>query len=163
MTRSLMALPKTRARCWPYKHQQWLQLASSKLESAQIIGLRHCIIDPDSDNAAAMRTQWSGVLVDKFRSNCKDVVLHAIAAVERGMVESPEIADELVVLSENRDDAIKAKAMLALTRLGKLDSTTLELAARMLDSREKFVTFAGLDALCSSNEVSDQALSLIHI
>jgi len=144
-----------------YEQEQWLQLASSKLESSQIIGLRHCFIDPDRDDADALQSQWSDLLVDKFRSNSNDVVLHAIAAVERGRIESPRIADELLVLAENRDDAIRAKAILALTSMGKLDSVALELAARMLDSREKFVSFAGLSALSSSKEVSDQAMPLL--
>jgi len=158
---SLRATNPTKTSLANYEHEQWLQLASSKLESSQIVGLRHCVIDSDTDGAAALQSQWSELLVDKFRSNSTDVVLHAIAAVERGRIDSQQIADELVVLAENRDDAIKAKAMLALRRMGKLDSTALELAARMLDSREKFVMFAGLYALSSSKEVSDQAMPLL--
>jgi len=137
------SLAATKTQLANYEQEQWLQLASSKLESSQIIGLRHCVIDPDRDDAEALQSQWSDLLVDKFRS------------------DNPQIADELVVLAENRDDEIKAKAMLTLTRLGKLDSVALELAARMLDSREKYVIFAGLFALSSSKEVSDQALPLL--
>lgn len=155
------SLAATKTQLANYEQEQWLRLASSKLESSQIIGLRHCVIDPDRDDAEALQSQWSDLLVDKFRSNSKDVVLHAIAAVERGKIDNPQIADELVVLAENRDDEIKAKAMLTLTRLEKLDSVALELAARMLDSREKYVIFAGLFALSSSKEVSDQALPLL--
>lgn len=155
------SLDSTNTALSDYEQEQWLQLASSKLESSQIIGLRHCVIDPDREDAGALQSQWSDLLIDKFRSNSKDIVLHAIAAAERGKIESPKIADELVVLAENRDDAIKAKAMLALTRMGKLDSVALELAAQMLESREKFVLFAGLFALTSSKEVSDQAMPLL--
>ena len=144
-----------------YEHQHWLKLASSKQESSQIIGLRHCVIDPDRDDAVALQAQWSDLLIDKFRSTSKDIVLHAISAVERGRIENPQVADELVALAEHRDDAIKAKAMLALTGMRKLDSVAMELAARMLDSQEKFVIFAGLDALSSSKEVSDQAMPLL--
>ena len=144
-----------------YEQQQWLKLASSKLESSQIIGLKHCVIDPDRDDAAALQKQWSNLLVDKFRSNSKDVVLHAIAAAQRGKIENQLVLDELIVLAENRDDKIRAKALLTLTHLGKIDSTALELAARMLDSRENFVIFAGLNALCSSKEVSEQALPML--
>jgi hypothetical protein len=144
-----------------YEHEQWLHLASSKLESSQIIGLRHCVIDPAWDDAVALQSQWSNLLVDKFRSNSKDVVLHAIAAVERGKIASPQIADELIALVENRDDAIRAKAILALTSIEKLDSVAMGLAARMLDSREDFLIFAGLQALSWSKEVSDQAMPLL--
>jgi len=144
-----------------YEPQQWLQLASSKRESSQIIGLRHCTIDPEQDDTGALQSQWSDLLIDKFRSNKRDVVLHAIAAVERAKIDSPQIMDELIVLAENRDDEIKAKAMLTLTHMGKLDSVAMELAARMLDSREKFVIYAGVAALSSSKAVSDQSVPLL--
>jgi hypothetical protein len=108
-----------------------------------------------------MRSRWSDLLVDKFRSGSKDVVLHAISAVERARIDSPQIVDELTLLAENRDDSIKAKAILALTRIGRLDSVAMQLAERMLDSREKFVSYAGLFALSSSDEVSEQSMSLL--
>ena len=141
-----------------YGQQEWLQLANTKLESSQIIGLRHCNIDPEKDDAQTLQSQWSDLMVDKFRSNNHDIVSHAIAAVERGGIDDPRVTDELSVLAEHRDDVVKAKALLTLTRMGKLDSAAMDLAARMLDSREKFVIFAGVYALSSTEEVPDQAM-----
>ncbi len=144
-----------------YNQEQWLELGSSKQVSSQIIGLRHCLIDSKEDDSDAMRSRWSELLVNKFRSGGRDVVLHAIAAAERGKIVSPQIVEELIFLVENRDDLIKAKALMALTHMGRLNSVALDLAQRMLDSREKFVRYAALLALSSSNEVSDQSLPLL--
>jgi hypothetical protein len=141
--------------------QRWMQLANSRLESSQIIGLRHCVLDAQRQDADTLRDQWSEILLNKFRSNQSDVVLHAIAAAESSNINNAEVTDALIVLAENRDDEIKAKALLTLTRMGELNSVALELAARMLESRENFVTFAGLFALSSSKDISDQALPLL--
>ncbi len=165
MNKSLKHLFKTGDSFFPgpekpianFSQQQWLQLANETTVSSQIIGLRHCINAPENSDAH-WQSQWADVLIENFRSNNNDLILHSIAAVERGRIEDPRIGDELVVLAEHRADRVKAKAIIALTRIGKLDSTGMEMAAKMLDSREKFVIFAGVLALSSTDEVPEQAL-----
>ncbi len=166
MSKSLKFLTKTRDSFFAgsekglaqFTPAQWQEVAATDLLSAQVIGLRHCFVPPENSDADQIKSGWAALLIERFRSRSVHVVLHAIGAAERGAIDDPAVIDELVILAEHRDDVVKAKAMLALTQMGRLASESLELAARMLDSSEKFVTFAGLFAMASTDEVPDQAM-----
>ena len=131
--------------------REWLQQAGQSTHSTQIIAIRH--LESDSE----LVQQQEKLLLDKLRSS-RPLVLHSIAAVERLKLDSDVVADELRVLIENRDDEIRAKAMIALTKLGQLDELSVEKAANMVDSNVKHVSFAGVVALCTLDVAPEPAI-----
>ena len=71
------------------------------------------------------------------------------------------VVDELRLLVEHRDNEVRAKAMCSLTKLAQLDEATMRLAANMLDSKVRFVTFAGILALASKESIPNTIMPAI--
>jgi hypothetical protein len=139
---------------------QWWKLAASESPSQQLVALRHLQSDKELSDGQ------ESLLLEKLRSANHAIVLHAIAAAERMSVNHRPIAGESVVrelrtLADHRDDEVCAKAMCSLTRLAKLDETTVEVASNMLASNVRHVVFAGLHALASLDSIPDPTLSLV--
>jgi len=131
---------------------EWLQMASQSSISKQVVAIRSFKFDEQ------LREQQEQLLLEKLQSRVRPVVLHSISAVETLNLESEPIAGELRFLVEDRDDEIRAKAMIALATLGKLDEMAIRHAAKMVDSSVKFVVFAGVSGLSSLESVPDDAL-----
>lgn len=131
--------------------REWMERAKQSAKSSQIIAIRHLEIDEE------LREQQEKLLLEKLQSS-PPLVLHSISAAERLKLDTEMIADELGLLIENRDDEIRAKAMIATTKLGQLDELTTEKAAKMVDSHVKYVAYAGVFALCTLETVPDQIL-----
>ncbi|QEG43133.1 hypothetical protein [Roseimaritima ulvae] len=136
---------------------EWWSLAASASASKQVIAIRHWQSD------GPLNDQQETLLLEKLRSANLAVTLHAIAATERLATEQPAIASEAVVrelrlLTDHRDDEVRAKAMCALTRLGKLDEATVETAAMMLGDNHRHLVFAGVYALATLDSVPDRVL-----
>ena len=130
----------------------WLELAKEPSISKQVIAIRSLTEDE------MVSQQQEALLLDKLRSPERAVILHSISAVESLKLDGSEIVDELRMLAENRDDEIRAKAMIALTRLAQLDESTIGLAAKMLGDQVKYVSYAGLLALSSLETVREPVL-----
>ena len=116
----------------------WWKLARSKSSSTQVVALHQLQIEGPLDGSQ------QNLLVDQLRSNNRAILLHSIGAVEQMQEINEPIVDELRLLAEHRDNEVRAKAMCALTRLAQLDEATTRLAANMLDSKTRFVTYAGI-------------------
>jgi len=129
----------------------WLQLAGSDSISKQIIGIRHLEFDESSQSQES-------VLVEKLNSSDRHILLHAIAATDRIKVQNDQVIEALRMLCENRDDEIRAKAIIAITRFGALDEASIKEAAKMLESPTRFVVYAGLFALKSLESVPASVL-----
>ncbi|MEO0973039.1 MAG: hypothetical protein AAFX85_08075, partial [Pseudomonadota bacterium] len=100
----------------------------------------------------------ASLLLAKLCSNNLPVVLHAIAATERMALRWPAVANDavagqLLALVDHRNDEVRAKSLCALARLEKLDETTIESAAMMLESNLKHLLFAGVYALSKLDSV----------
>jgi hypothetical protein len=130
----------------------WLLLASESSSSKQIVAIRH--LQPDE----RLGDQQESLLLEKLRSSVQPVVLNSISATERLKLTSEAIADELRFLAESRDDEVRAKAMIALAKLGQLDEAAIGLATKMVDSSVKFVVYAGMFALSTLESVGDPVL-----
>ena len=131
---------------------EWLKMAAQSSTSKQVVAIRHLEVDEQ------LGDQQEILLLDKLRSHARPIVLHSISAVESLNLASEPIASELRFLVENRDDEIRAKAMIALTKLGQLDDATIVHAAKWVDSRVRHVVFAGIFALSSLESVTDDVL-----
>lgn len=132
--------------------REWLQRANQSSESSQIIAIRHLEVDEE------LREQQEELLLEKLRSSSRPLVMHAISTAETLKLDTEMISDELRLLVDNRDDEIRAKAMIALTKLGQLDELTTEKAANMVDNHVKHVAFAGVFALCTLETVPEPML-----
>ena len=130
-----------------------LQQMQSPVASTQIIGLRSV------ENDEADREEIEVALKQLLRSNSVDVAVQAVAATERMKIDSAEIADELLSLTEHRNELVRARAMCAITRLGLLKQASTEVAARMLDDSTKYVVFSGLMALSTLDNIPEHILS----
>ncbi len=141
---------------------EWWSLAASKSASKQVIAIRHWHAD------GKLNGQQESLLLEKLRSSNLAVTLSAIAASERLALEqqtgaseavaSESLVRELRLLTDHRDDEVRAKAMCVLTRLGSLDEATVETAAMMLQDHQRHLVFAGLYALSTLDEVPDRVL-----
>ncbi len=136
--------------------RQWLESVTDKSQSIQLVAIRH--LEPD----AAVDTEIQKVLHDKLRSNDTDIVLHAIAATSRFESPSTDVIDELQYHVTHRDDQVRAKAMICLARMGKLDERTLETAGQFLDSKTKHVTYAGLVAVSTLDKVPEDLMPPVN-
>lgn len=152
----------------PSKQQQllgqsqdrWWELAACDSPSQQIVALRHLQSEHHPND------QQESLLMEKLGSGNRAILLHAIAAVERILFNQQPIASDLIVrrlriLADHRDEEVSAKAMCALTRLGKLDEITMEIASNMLESSFRHVVFAGAYALSSQDAIPDQTLVMV--
>lgn len=131
---------------------QWLTLAGEKSVSKQIVAIRHFTAD------ATMVGPQSKLLLAKLRSANTPLMLHAITAIESLKLDGDDLADELSHLVEHPDDVVRAKAMIALTKLNRLDSASVSSAAKMINSTAKHEVFAGVFALSSQPTIDDAGL-----
>lgn len=135
--------------------KEWWQLANSKSPSTGIIAFHQLRIEEP------LAQSQQNLLVDKLRSSNRAILLHAIGAAEQAQEASEPIVDELRLLAEHRDNEVRAKAMCALTRLAQLDEATIRLAANMLDSKTRFVTYSGILALASQESLSTSIMPIV--
>jgi len=134
---------------------QWLEMAAEKSVSKQIIALRH--FTPDD----ALADQQSEILLGKLRSGGEPIVLHAITAIEALKLDSQPIVDQLNHLIEHSNDEIRAKAAIALAKIGHIDEHAVTVATKMIDSRAKHVVYGGMFALASQPQVDDATLRAV--
>ncbi len=135
---------------------EWLELAGQKSTSKQLVAIRHLQADEQLEDKQEI------LLLDKLRSPARTIVLHSISAVESLKLASKSIAEELRFLAEHRDDEIRAKAMITLTKLGQIDETTIGSAAKMIDGNARHVVFAGVFALSSLDSVPEDVLRVME-
>ena len=134
---------------------QWLALAADKSTSKQIIALRH--FQPDE----SLADQQASILLEKLRSGNVPIMLHAISSAESVQLSSEPVVDQLRYLAEHQDEEVRAKAVIALAKLGQIDEATVGVAAKMIDSRAKHVVYAGVFALGSQPTVDDTTLRAV--
>lgn len=134
---------------------QWLAMATEKWTSKQIIALRH--FEPDE----ALADQQASIVLQKLRSSNLPVILHAISSVESVKLADEPVVDQLRYLSEHQDDEVRAKAVIALAKLGQVDDATVDIATKMIDNRAKHVIYAGVFALGSQASVDDRTLRAV--
>ncbi len=135
--------------------QQWLALAGAKSTSKQIIALRH--FQPDETLADRQAT----IVLEKLRSANIPLILHAICSVESVMLTEEQVVDQLRYLTEHQNDEVRAKAMIALAKLGQVDEATVGVASKMLGSRAKHEVYSGVFALGSQPDVDDTTLRAV--
>ena len=136
---------------------EWWKLAASASASNAVIAIRHL----ESDGK--LSDQQESLLLDKLRSANLAIVLNAIAATERMAFHQPAVASESVVrelrlLADHRDDEVRAKAMCAVAKLGRLDAAGVETAAGLLEDGLRHLVFAGVYALSTLESVPDHVL-----
>ena len=131
---------------------RWIELAKQPSISKQVVAIRSLTEDDQ------FSSQQEALLLDKLRSVERVVILHSITAVESLKLNGGEIVEELKLLVENRDDEVRAKAVIALTKLDQLDEATIGLATKMVSDRVKYVSFAGVFALSSLESVREPVL-----
>ncbi len=134
----------------------WAALALSDSISSQIVAVRH--LKPD-----ASAGDQDAALLKRLRSPDPTVLLHSIAATESIDGNCNEatlhlIVEELQILSENREEEIRAKAMCSLARLGQINEQTTQIASKMLDSSTKFVVYSGVIALSALDSVPENVI-----
>ena len=125
----------------------WWKLAESKSLSTKVVAMNRLQLE-----GPVTQTQ-ENLLLDQLRSNNRAVLLHTIGAVDQMKDVNHPVVDELRLLAEHRDNEVRAKAMCSLTKLAQLDEATMRLAANMLDSKVRFVNFAGISALASKESI----------
>lgn len=137
---------------------EWLNESNADSVSTQIIATRHLNLEGDSiDEQKAM-------IVEKLQSRDRTILIHAIEATQNFQVSSDAnfanepIVHELRSLTEHRDDEVRAKAMISLTRIVRPDEATVIVAAKMLDSTVKHIVFAGVFALSVLESVPDHVI-----
>lgn len=131
---------------------EWLAMAEESSTSKQIVALRFLAEDK------SLSQMQEALLLDKLRSPSRAVVLHSISTVESLRLATEPISNELSALVENTDDEIRAKAMIATAKLAQMDEFATSAAAKMVDSRVKYVSYAGVFALASLESVSNQVI-----
>ena len=134
---------------------QWQALAAEKSTSKQIIGIRH--FAPEE----SLADQQSEILLGKLRSSNEPLALHAVTAVESLKLNGQPIADQLNHLTQHHNDVLRAKAMIALTKLGHIDEHAVTVATKMISNHAKHVVYAGMFALSSQNEIDDSTLKAV--
>ncbi|KAA1262597.1 hypothetical protein LF1_51640 [Rubripirellula obstinata] len=149
--------PRDKQALLAQSQSEWWKLAADSSTSNQVIALRHLKSDGKLDDRQA------SLLLDRLHSSNVAITLNAIAAIERLAIQQPAICSESMVhelrsLTDHRDDAVRAKAMCVLAKLGGLDEATVETAATMLETNRKHVVFAGLYALSTQDSVPDEVL-----
>jgi hypothetical protein len=135
-----------------HSQEDWLKLASEKSVTTQIISLRHLELGESPSS------HQETLLVEKLRSGNRVILLHAIDATQRMKNISDPLSEELCFLLDNRDDEIRAKALYSLTKSRQLDERAIDVAAKMLESRTRYVVFAAIVALSSLDTVPDHVL-----
>lgn len=136
--------------------RDWLKMATQSSTTEQVVAIRHLQFDEQ------LVDQQVSLLLDKLRSPARTIVLHSISAIESLKLPSKPIAEELRFLAENRDDEIRAKAMITLAKLGQVDELTMACAAKMVDSNARHVIFAGVFALSSVEAVPEDVLRVME-
>ena len=134
---------------------QWQALAAEKSISKQIIAIRHFI--PEE----SLADQQNEILLGKLRGSNEPILLHTITAIESLKLNSQPIADQLSHLTEHHNDELRAKAMIALTKLGHIDEHAVTTATKMISNHAKHVVFAGMFALSSQSQVDDSTLKAV--
>ena len=134
---------------------QWQALATEKATSKQIIAIRH--FAPEAE----LSEQQSEILLGKLRSSNEPLVLHAVTAAESLKLSGQPIADQLNHLTEHHNDVLRAKAMIALTKLGHIDQHAVTVATKMISNHAKHVVYAGMFALSSQTEVDESTLKAV--
>lgn len=136
---------------------EWWKLAASTSVSKQVIAIRNLDLD------GKLNEQQESLLLKNLRSTNLAILLNTIAATEQmpphqqsGIIEL--VVHELRALTDHRDDEVRAKAMCALARLGKVDEATVETAAMMLQENQRHLVFAGVHALSTLESVPDSVL-----
>lgn len=138
---------------------EWWNLATSSSASKQVIALRHL------ESGVIPNEQQNSMLLEKLRSANLAIVLNGITAIERIAIQHETVASESVIselsmLTEHRSDEVRAKAICALARMGRLDDHSIETAATMLEDDLRHLMFAGLHALSTLKSVTDEVLSI---
>ncbi|MDB4766510.1 hypothetical protein OAG71_02350 [bacterium] len=134
---------------------QWQALAAEKSTSKQIIAIRH--FAPEE----SLAEKQSEILLGKLRSSSEPLTLHAITAVESLKLNGQPIADQLNHLTEHHNDELRAKAMIALTKLGHIDQHSVTVATKMISNHAKHVVYAGMFALSSQSQVDESTLKAV--
>ena len=161
MSKSLKFLLRTgdsfldRENATPENSIDWEPSLRGKSVTKQIIALNQL------ESSGTLPSSLQSVVVEKLRSANEAIVLHAIAASEAAQSDSESVGEELRYLTEHRNDEVRAKSMIAVSRLGLMDDATTTVAAKMIDSQVPHVTFAGLLALASLPTVSDEVLEVV--
>ncbi len=136
--------------------KQWLEMAVGKSVSSQIIAIRHL----NKDEPVLPEQQRT--ITEKLRSTDDSVLVNAISASEQIVDVGENAIEELQFLTRHRDHVVRAKAMCALTRLGKLDETSIQRAGEMLGSKQQHEIYSGLMALSSLGSISDNLIPPIN-
>ena len=135
---------------------EWMKMADDASVSRQIIALG--FLQPDE----SLRAGQQSLLADKLRSPSRTIVLHAISAVENVGLNGESITDELRLLIGHRDDEIRAKAMIALTRVNGLNEMAIGTAARMVEGNARHVVYAGTFALASQETLPEDLVDMAN-
>ncbi|GAA5511040.1 hypothetical protein [Novipirellula caenicola] len=154
--------PRAKRSLLTQSQSEWWKLAASASASSQVIAIRHLQSD------GKLNDQQESLLLEKLRCSNRAIMLNALAATERMVtkheavaserIASESIFGELRVLTDHRDDEVRAKAMCVLARLGKLDEPTVETAAMMLEDHQKHLVFAGVYALSTLDTVPERVV-----
>lgn len=131
---------------------EWLKMAAMTSVTNQIVAVRHLSRDE------TIQDQQSQLLSEKLQSSHRSVVVNATRTVERLQLSTNEVVEELRFLIDHRCDEVRAKAMIALAKLGQLDESSITSACKMIDSSVNYVAFAGLLALSTVESASDEVL-----
>ena len=133
----------------------WLAVASGDSNSKQIIALRHFERDE------TLVEDQERVVVDRLRSQSRDVVLNAIVAAEQLASANESLIAELQSHIDSRDEEIQSKSMTALARMSALDDWGIEQATKMLNSSIRHVIFAGMVGLSTRDEIGESAMRVV--
>lgn len=134
---------------------KWVAMANEKSTSKQIIALRNFKADQ------SLTQQHCQILLTKLRSANGALLLHTISAVKSLKIDDQQIVAQLIDLTEHQNDEVRAKAMIALTKLGSLEEQTLTVATRMIGSSAQHVVYAGMFALSSQETVDSNTLRCV--
>ncbi len=134
---------------------QWLAMAMDHSVAKQIIALRHFKADDSHTH------QQQKILLAKLRTANGPLLLHALSTVESLKLKDDQIVDQLSVLTESQNDEVRAKALIALTKLGAVDEQTVVTATKMIDSTAKHVIYAAMFALSSRPRVDAATLKRV--
>ena len=134
---------------------KWLTMANDAAVSTQVIAMRHF----EKDESETEKQQE--IILSKLQSPNETLVAHAITSAESLQLTGEPIVNELNHLIEHRSDEIRAKSMIALTKLGCSDESTVAAATKMIDSNAKHVVFAGMFALSAQPQVDEATLKVV--
>lgn len=131
-------------------NSEWVQATEEGSKSKKIIAIRQLAPTDQVDS------RLSECILSQLKSGDRELCLHTIEAQAKLLIQDPAVIDELRLLSTSRDDQIRAKVIMTLTMLGALDEQSIQVAAKMLDSRARFVVYAGIFALTSLPSVPEE-------